>query len=160
MIGVPAEFNDVQRRAVVEAGEIAGLRMADLINEPAAAALAYMEDSSAMPAASVQTGHQNLLVFDLGGYTFESTVIRRDARSFVMLATARENALGGHDWDMRLVEHVAKIFMETHGVDPRERPGSPGSTSGQMQPKPRSPGQPQCREVVTHTLGRSCGRHD
>ncbi len=121
-IGVPAEFNDAQRRAVVEAGKIAGLRMVDLINEPVAAALAYTEDTAFMQAAGSQAGPHNLLVFDLGGYTFEATAIRMDRGSFVTLATSRENALGGHDWDMRLVEHAAKIFQEAHGVDLRSDP--------------------------------------
>lgn len=121
-IGVPAEFNDAQRRAVVEAGEIAGLRMIDLINEPVAAALAYTEDTAFMQMAGSQPGPHHLLVFDLGGYTFEATAIRMERGSFVTLATSRENALGGHDWDVRLVEHCARLFQEAHGVDLRSDP--------------------------------------
>ena len=112
VITVPAYFNDKQRRATLRAGRMAGLEVLALLNEPTAAAFAY--------------GLQNLgkkarvLVFDLGGGTFDCTVVDMDANDINVIATKGDHKLGGKDWDDRIIDHVAQAFLTKHGVDPRE----------------------------------------
>jgi molecular chaperone DnaK len=113
VITVPAYFNDAERQATKDAGEIAGLNVLRIINEPTAAALAYGLDK----------GKQDelILVFDLGGGTFDVSLLevgKDDGFSTIQVrATSGDNRLGGDDWDQRVVDHLVKKFKETTGVD-------------------------------------------
>ncbi|MBG0717060.1 molecular chaperone DnaK [Microbacterium sp. 2C] len=113
VITVPAYFNDAERQATKEAGEIAGLNVLRIINEPTAAALAYGLDKG--------KEDELILVFDLGGGTFDVSLLEvgkdEDFSTIQVRATAGDNRLGGDDWDQRLVDYLIKQFKETTGVD-------------------------------------------
>ncbi|MEL0319491.1 MAG: molecular chaperone DnaK [Aquiluna sp.] len=113
VITVPAYFNDAERQATKEAGEIAGLNVLRIINEPTAAALAYGLDKG--------KEDELILVFDLGGGTFDVSLLevgKDDEFSTIQVrATSGDNRLGGDDWDQRVVDHLVKQFKETSGVD-------------------------------------------
>jgi molecular chaperone DnaK len=113
VITVPAYFNDAERQATKEAGEIAGLNVLRIINEPTAAALAYGLDKG--------KEDELILVFDLGGGTFDVSLLevgKDDGFSTIQVkATSGDNRLGGDDWDQRVVDHLVKKFKETTGVD-------------------------------------------
>jgi molecular chaperone DnaK len=113
VITVPAYFNDAERQATKEAGEIAGLNVLRIINEPTAAALAYGLDKG--------KEDELILVFDLGGGTFDVSLLEvgkdDDFSTIQVKATSGDNRLGGDDWDQRIVEHLIKKFKETTGVD-------------------------------------------
>jgi molecular chaperone DnaK len=129
VITVPAYFDDTRRKATKDAGRIAGLEVLDILDEPTAAALAYsfQPPHSARPLAAdaVLPGkQQTVLVYDLGGGTFDVTVVRLSKRRFETLAVEGDVRLGGKDWDDRIVDHVAAQFMKQHGEDPRTDPQS------------------------------------
>jgi molecular chaperone DnaK len=109
VITVPAYFNDSQRQATKEAGEIAGLTVLRIINEPTAAALAYGLDKG--------DKEQTILVFDLGGGTFDVSLLEIGDGIVEVKATSGDNNLGGDDWDQRLVDHLVTQFKNAHGVD-------------------------------------------
>ena len=113
VITVPAYFNDAERQATKEAGEIAGLNVLRIINEPTAAALAYGLDKG--------KEDELILVFDLGGGTFDVSLLEvgkdDDFSTIQVRATSGDNRLGGDDWDQRLVDHLVVKFKETTGVD-------------------------------------------
>jgi molecular chaperone DnaK len=113
VITVPAYFNDAERQATKEAGEIAGLNVLRIINEPTAAALAYGLDKG--------REDELILVFDLGGGTFDVSLLevgKDEGFSTIQVrSTAGDNRLGGDDWDQRVVQHLIKKFKETTGVD-------------------------------------------
>ncbi len=113
VVTVPAYFNDAERQATKEAGEIAGLNVLRIINEPTAAALAYGLDKG--------KEDELILVFDLGGGTFDVSLLEvgkdDDFSTIQVRATSGDNRLGGDDWDQRVVEHLIKRFKETTGVD-------------------------------------------
>ncbi|CAL9561995.1 molecular chaperone DnaK [Streptomyces sp. enrichment culture] len=108
VITVPAYFNDAQRQATKEAGEIAGLNVLRIINEPTAAALAYGLDKEE---------EHTVLVFDLGGGTFDVSLLEIGEGVLEVKATAGDTRLGGDDWDQRIVDHLVKRFRDGHGVD-------------------------------------------
>ncbi|WP_030456171.1 molecular chaperone DnaK [Herbidospora cretacea] len=112
VITVPAYFNDAQRQATKEAGQIAGLNVLRIINEPTSAALAYGLDKDK---------DQTILVFDLGGGTFDVSLLdvgQEDGHGFVEVkATSGDNHLGGDDWDQRVVDELVTRFKNAHGVD-------------------------------------------
>ncbi|MGB4441189.1 MAG: molecular chaperone DnaK [Coriobacteriia bacterium] len=111
VITVPAYFNDSQRQATKDAGKIAGLEVKRIINEPTAAALAYGLDK----------GHQDqtVLVFDLGGGTFDVSVLEIGEGVFEVKSTNGDNHLGGDDWDQRVIDWLADKFKSDHGIDLR-----------------------------------------
>lgn len=111
VITVPAYFNDNQRQATKDAGEIAGLEVVRIINEPTAASLAYGLDKS---------GDQKILVFDLGGGTLDVTIMEMGGGVFEVKSTAGDTQLGGTDMDNRLVDHIAEEFKKEHGIDLRK----------------------------------------
>jgi molecular chaperone DnaK len=108
VITVPAYFSDAQRQATKEAGEIAGLTVSRIVNEPTAAALAYGLDKES---------DQTILVFDLGGGTFDVSLLEIGDGVVEVKATSGDNQLGGDDWDSRLVEWMIKKFKDNNGVD-------------------------------------------
>ncbi|MFJ8542139.1 molecular chaperone DnaK [Streptomyces sp. NPDC093586] len=108
VITVPAYFDDAQRQATKEAGEIAGLNVLRIINEPTAAALAYGLDKE---------NDQTVLVFDLGGGTFDVSLLEMGEGVIEVKATNGDTRLGGDDWDQRIVDHLVKQFKNHYGVD-------------------------------------------
>jgi len=116
VISVPAYFKDAQREATKQAGEIAGLDVVRIVNEPTAAALAY--------GAEKVTGAQTIVVYDFGGGTFDVTLMRFEGNTFTVLATDGDAKLGGKDIDGRLVDYFAEEFQREHGVDLRTEPHS------------------------------------
>jgi molecular chaperone DnaK len=109
VITVPAYFDDAQRQATKEAGKIAGLEVLRIINEPTAAALAYGLEKS--------EEDQTILVFDLGGGTFDVSLLDLGDGVFEVKSTSGNTNLGGDDWDQRLIEHLVKSFKNAHGID-------------------------------------------
>src|SRR6187431_2625838 len=109
VITVPAYFEDAQRQATKEAGQIAGLNVLRIVNEPTAAALAYGLDKGEKD--------QTILVFDLGGGTFDVSLLEIGEGVVEVKATSGDNHLGGDDWDQRVVDHLVKQFQNGHGVD-------------------------------------------
>ena len=111
VITVPAYFNDAQRQATKNAGEIAGMKVLRIINEPTAAALAYGLDKKA---------NETILVYDLGGGTFDVSVLDIDNGLFEVKSTSGDTHLGGDDFDQRLVEFIASEFQKEQGIDLRK----------------------------------------
>jgi molecular chaperone DnaK len=109
VITVPAYFNDAQRQATKEAGEIAGFNVLRIVNEPTAAALAYGLDKGSK--------EQTVLVFDLGGGTFDVSLLELAEGVIEVKSTSGDNHLGGDDWDERIIDHLVKTFRGQHGVD-------------------------------------------
>ena len=110
VITVPAYFSDSQRQATKDAGKIAGLNVLRIINEPTAAALAYGMDKE---------NNQKILIYDLGGGTFDVSILEIGDGVFEVLATAGNNRLGGDDFDDRLINYIAEEFNKSHGIDLR-----------------------------------------
>jgi molecular chaperone DnaK len=126
VITVPAYFDDARRRSTIQAGYIAGLEVLEIINEPTAAALAFAAQSATQRAETTATPPQNLVVYDLGGGTFDVTVLENLKDQIVTLATDGDAQLGGYDWDQRIVEYVAEQFQKQFRADPREDPVAAG----------------------------------
>ena len=121
VITVPYYFNDARRKATQDAGRIAGLNVIDIINEPTAATLTYAWHRGELGAVGKTTQKPRMvLVYDLGGGTFDVTVVRYTPTHFQVLATDGDVELGGVDWNERLVDLVAGDFQRRHGSDPRE----------------------------------------
>lgn len=112
VITVPAYFNDAQRQATKDAGKIAGLDVLRIINEPTAAALAYGLDKT--------NKDEKVLVFDLGGGTFDVSVLELGDGVFEVNSTAGDNHLGGDDWDQRIIDWIADKFQADNGIDLRQ----------------------------------------
>jgi molecular chaperone DnaK len=111
VITVPAYFNDRQRQATKDAGEIAGFEVERIINEPTAASMAYgLDDES----------DQTVLVYDLGGGTFDVSILDLGGGVYEVVATNGDNSLGGDDWDEAIIEHLATEFQNDHGIDLRD----------------------------------------
>ena len=111
VITVPAYFNDMQRQATKDAGKIAGLEVLRIINEPTAAALAYGLDKGDQ--------EQTVLVFDLGGGTFDVSILEIGDGVFEVKSTNGDNHLGGDDWDQKVIDWLAEKFKSDHGIDLR-----------------------------------------
>src|SRR5215204_1336744 len=109
VITTPAYFNDAQRQATKEAGQIAGMNVLRIVNEPTAAALAYGLDKGSK--------EQTVLVFDLGGGTFDVSLLELGEGVIEVKATSGDNHLGGDDWDQRVIDHLVKTFRGQHGID-------------------------------------------
>lgn len=122
VITVPYYFNDVRRKATQDAGRIAGLNVIDIINEPTAATLAYAWSKGELGRADIKAEERTILVYDLGGGTFDVTVVRYTPTSFRVLATDGDVMLGGLDWSKRLSDHLVEQFKRKFGVDPSEDP--------------------------------------
>ncbi len=118
VITVPAYFDDSRRKATMDAGKIAGLNVIDILDEPSAAALAYTIQTAStgqIPEGAPKT----VIVYDLGGGTFDVTLVQLSKKKFRVLGIEGDVRLGGKDWDDRLVNHVADQFKQQHGTDPR-----------------------------------------
>ena len=113
VVTVPAYFNDAQRQATKDAGIIAGLNVMRIINEPTAAAIAYGLDKD-------KEGEKNILVFDLGGGTFDVSLLTIDSGVFEVVATNGDTHLGGEDFDQRVMDHFMKLYKKKTGKDVRK----------------------------------------
>jgi len=111
VITVPAYFNDFQRTATIRAGKACGVNVMKIINEPTAAAISYGYNKEA---------NKTVMVYDLGGGTFDVTLVKVDKGNIQVLGTDGNHLLGGKDWDAAIVKYVCEQFMEDYGVDPRE----------------------------------------
>ncbi|KAG0266812.1 ATPase with role in protein import into the ER [Mortierella polycephala] len=109
VVTVPAYFNDAQRQATKDAGAIAGLNVLRIVNEPTAAAIAYGLDKN--------DGERTILVYDLGGGTFDVSLLSIDEGVFEVLATSGDTHLGGEDFDQRVIEHFVKLYKKKNGKD-------------------------------------------
>lgn len=124
VITVPAFFNEPRRKATQDAGRLAGLNVIDIINEPTAAAVAFGIHQGFLNERGEARKLERVLVYDLGGGTFDVTVMEIDGMNFSALATAGDVYLGGIDWDQRIVNHVAEQFQAKVGIDPRHNPAA------------------------------------
>merc|ERR1719149_575250 len=115
VVTVPAYFNDAQRQATKDAGAISGMEILRIINEPTAAAIAYGMDK--------KSGEKNIVVFDLGGGTFDVSLLTIDNGVFEVVSTAGDTHLGGEDFDNRVIQHFIKIFKKkNNGLDIKKDP--------------------------------------
>ncbi|NUM36477.1 MAG: Hsp70 family protein [Candidatus Brocadiae bacterium] len=112
IITVPAYFGDSERKATQDAGEIAGIKVLGILNEPTAAAIAYGLDKL--------NRNQKVLVYDLGGGTFDVSILSIENKEIRVLATAGEVQLGGKDWDDEIINYVASCFQKEYSIDPRD----------------------------------------
>jgi len=124
VITVPAYFDEPRRKSTADAGEMAGLKVLDIVNEPTAAALAFGETLGYLTPDSSPKEEMTLFVFDLGGGTFDATLLRLAPGNIQTLATDGDVQLGGHDWDMRLAEYAADQFVKEKGLNPRHDPAA------------------------------------
>ncbi len=124
VITVPAYFDEVRRKATQDAGYMAGFDVLDIINEPTAAAVAFGFQQGYLSESGEARKAQNLMVYDLGGGTFDVTVMRIEGSEFKTLATDGDVHLGGRDWDQRMVDFVAEEFLRRYTKDLRDDPNS------------------------------------
>ena len=123
VITVPAYFNEPHRKATQDAGTLAGLEVLDIINEPTAAAIAFGFEQGFLNERGESTRSERVLVYDLGGGTFDVTLMNIDGKSYSVVATRGDVYLGGIDWDKRIVDHVAEHFKaQFQDLDPRSDP--------------------------------------
>jgi len=120
VITVPYYFNDSRRKSTQDAGRIAGLNVIDIINEPTAATLTYAWQRGELGRSTGDDRPKMALVYDLGGGTFDVTLVRYTPTHFQVLGTDGDVELGGVDWNDRLVDRVAQEFMDKYGADPRQ----------------------------------------
>lgn len=125
VVTVPAYFDEVRRKATMDAAYMAGLELLDILNEPTAAAVAFGFQEGFLGREG-RDGERNILVYDLGGGTFDVTVMALSGRRFTVLATDGDVRLGGQDWDERLVALATEEFFGRFGIDPREDPSALG----------------------------------
>ncbi|OIR57568.1 MAG: endoplasmic reticulum HSP70-like protein [Amphiamblys sp. WSBS2006] len=128
VITVPAYFNDSQRQATKDAGLIAGLNVLRILNEPTAAAIAYGLDNK-----SKREGAKKILVFDLGGGTFDASILTIEEGVFEVLAISGDTHLGGQDFDRNVIEHVNKVILEKHSVDVAKNKKVQGKLRGEVE---------------------------
>lgn len=124
VITVPAFFDEPRRKATADAGSIAGLQVLDIVNEPTAAALAFGEVVGYLDRSGTVQEPLKVLVYDLGGGTFDVTLLDMRPGDLRTIATDGDVRLGGRDWDMRLIDYAAEQFIREHREDPRENPAS------------------------------------
>jgi molecular chaperone DnaK len=123
VVTVPAFFNEPRRKATQDAGSLAGLEVIDIINEPTAAAIAYGVQQGFLSAKGEAREHETILVYDLGGGTFDVTLMDIDGTHYEAVATAGDVYLGGIDWDQRIADYIAAEFMKKNrGINPKEHP--------------------------------------
>jgi molecular chaperone DnaK len=121
VITVPAYFNEPRRKATQDTARLAGLETLDIINEPTAAAIAYGVQQGFLGERGLARAREKVLVYDLGGGTFDVTLMELDGDHYTTLATAGDVYLGGIDWDRRIVDWIAEQFLARHGgPDPRQ----------------------------------------
>ena len=122
VITVPAFFNEPCRKATQDAGKLAGLEVLDIINEPTAAAICYGVQQGFLSPEGTASAKERVLVYDLGGGTFDVTVMEIENRKYHTVATNGDVYLGGIDWDRRVVDFIAEAWIKEHGDDLRDDP--------------------------------------
>ncbi|KAK9451703.1 heat shock protein 70 family [Limtongia smithiae] len=130
VVTVPAYFNDAQRQATKDAGTISGLNVLRIVNEPTAAAIAYGLDKG--------EGERQIIVYDLGGGTFDVSLLSIESGVFEVLATAGDTHLGGEDFDNRVIKHFTKIFNKKHSLDITTNPKSIGKLKREVEKAKRT----------------------
>jgi molecular chaperone DnaK len=156
VITVPAYFDDTRRKATKDAGRIAGLSVLDILDEPTAAALAYSfqpprSSTELQPDRILPNEERTVLVYDLGGGTFDVTLVRLTQKRFETLAIEGDVRLGGKDWDDRIMEHVATQFEQKFGEDPRSDPQSRAALAAAAERAKRTLSKlPQASITCTH----------
>ncbi|WP_186774751.1 Hsp70 family protein [Allorhodopirellula solitaria] len=120
VITVPAYFSEPKRRATQDAGRLAGLNVLDIINEPTAAAIAFGVEEGFLDAGGEAKSEETILVYDLGGGTFDVSVVRVETNRFRVLATDGDFQLGGVDWDQKIADQISADFFVEHLVDPSD----------------------------------------
>ena len=120
VITVPAYFNEPRRKATQDAGRLAGLDVLDIINEPTAAAICYGVQQGFLTREGVSSGFERIFIYDLGGGTFDVTVMEIEGTSYKAVATAGDVYLGGLDFDQRVVDYIAGLFEDEYQIDPRK----------------------------------------
>ena len=146
VVTVPAYFNEPRRKATQDSGRIAGLNVVDIINEPTAAALAYGVQQGFLNPEGRSESLESVLVYDLGGGTFDVTLMDIKGNDYKAVGTAGDVYLGGVDWDNRIVDHVAEQFVIQYGIDPRKDPSARQRLVAEAEDAKRSLTQ---REEVT-----------
>ncbi|KKA26266.1 hypothetical protein TD95_000026 [Thielaviopsis punctulata] len=131
VVTVPAYFNDAQRQATKDAGTIAGLNILRIVNEPTAAAIAYGLDKT-------DAGERQIIVYDLGGGTFDVSLLSIESGVFEVLATAGDTHLGGEDFDQRIINHFAKTFNKKNAVDVTKDPKAMGKLKREAEKAKRT----------------------
>jgi molecular chaperone DnaK len=126
VVTVPAYFDEVRRKATQDSGYMAGFEVLDIINEPTAAAVAFGYQQGFLDKHGSTDRPRRVMVYDLGGGTFDVSIMEIRGHDYVTLATVGDVQLGGYDWDQRLVDLVAESFIRQHRVDPREDPTTAG----------------------------------
>ena len=123
VISVPAFFNEPRRKATQDAGALAGLEVIDIINEPTAAAIAYGVQQGFLTSKGKAREQEKILVYDLGGGTFDVTLMEIGGKNYTAVATAGDVRLGGIDWDRRIADYIAEAYAKKfRGLDPRTNP--------------------------------------
>ena len=145
VITVPAYFTEKRRLATQQAGEIAGLKVIGTLNEPMAATLAY--------GLHRTDGEQNVVVYDLGGGTFDVTVVKISSNELVELATSGNRQLGGRDWDQALIDFVADDLQQAHGVDIRSIPQATQDLLMECESAKRRLGRMNKTSIRVHAQG-------
>ena len=138
VISVPAYFDEPRRKATADAGMMSGLEMLDIVNEPTAAALAFGERLGYLDIHGAPRNALTLLVYDLGGGTFDVTIVRLEPDGATTLATDGDAQLGGYDWDMRLVEQVIDHCQRTRSAGTRPRSCGPRPTAPTCRSTPNT----------------------
>ncbi|NLF07977.1 MAG: Hsp70 family protein [Pirellulaceae bacterium] len=155
VITVPAYFDEVRRKATQDSGYMAGFEVLDILNEPTAAAVAFGFQAGYLDQEGSSFKPRNILVYDLGGGTFDVTVMQIRGAEFNALATDGDVRLGGYDWDQRLVDLAAERFIERGHADPREDPVSAGKLWRECEDAKRTLSARQKAAVACHHQGVS-----
>ena len=155
VVTVPAYFDEVRRKATQDAGYVAGIEVIDIINEPTAAALAFGFERGRLNLGATDDEPKRVLVYDLGGGTFDVTIMEIGAGEFVTLATDGDVQLGGRDWDQRLVDFVSEQFIRTHGLDPRDDPNTLGRLLRECEDAKRTLSRRQKASIACDFQGRA-----
>ncbi len=160
VITVPAFFDEARRKATQDAGRLAGLEVLDIINEPTAAAVAYGHQLGFLSRGPANTSAPpqalTLLVYDLGGGTFDVTILRIEGHQFRAIATDGDVQLGGKDFDERIVDYLAEQFIRQHGADPRVDPQDAAQLWLDAQDLKHTLAQRSSGQVVVFHAGVRC----
>lgn len=148
VITVPAYFDDVRRRATIAAGEVAGFEVLDLLNEPTAAAIAF--------GVTRSEGDERVLVYDLGGGTFDVTLMQVRGQEITILGTDGDHQLGGKDFDDLIMSYAARQFVEEHGFDPTEDPFIAGELRTNAENTKRQLSKRSKSVIMLRARGKTC----
>lgn len=155
VVTVPAYFDEPKRRATMDAGRLAGLEILDILNEPTAAAIAYGYEQNHLQNHHAQSKPLHLLVYDLGGGTFDVSIVQISGGEFRTIATDGDFGLGGKDWDEQLADLAAAKFQSRFGFNPRSNPVSEHELLREAEEAKRSLSERgRCLLLVSHAGGK------